>query len=181
MSRSSRFVKKYSARFVVYIAIFLLIAILIISIASKDNSWIIEVENCITEENWMPDVRYEPISHASFFLYENGEENFFVLTSQKDFVSYMDALVGRFVTQTEKAISKEKLDEILAADKVLSYAHRFPTSFGPLGLSGSFEVAYFILEDKLGEGVEGKIIMQDRRAGEDSHYSVWQITDWVFW
>ena len=180
MPQLSHFIKKYRARFVIYIVAFLLIAILIISIASKDVSWISEVENYIKKENWVSNVQYEPINYASFFLYENGEENFFVLTSQKDFVSYMDALVGRFVTQTEKTISKEKLDEILATNKVLSYAHRFPTSFGPLGLSGSFEVAYFILEDKTGEGVEGKIIMQDRRA-EDSHYSVWQITDWVFW
>ena len=152
-----------------------------ISIAPKDISWINEVENWIKKENWIPDVQYHPISYASFFLYENGEEQFFVPTSQKEFISYMDTLVGRFLTKTRNTISKETLDEILATDKVLCYAHRFPESFGPLGLSGSFEVAYFILEDKLGEGLEGKIIMQDRRAGEYSNYSVWQITSWVFW
>ena len=152
-----------------------------ISIAPKDISWINEVENWIKKENWIPDVQYHPISYASFFLYENGEEQFFVLTSQKEFVSYMDALVGRFLTKTNSSISKAYLDEILSTDKVLCYAHRFPARFGPFGLSGSFEVGYFILEDKLGEGLEGKIIMQDRRAGEYSNYSVWQITDWFFW
>ena len=152
-----------------------------ISIAPRDISLIDEVENWIRKENWVSDVRYEPISYASFFLYENGEEQFFVLTSHKEFVSYIDALLGRFVTKTRSSISKESLDEILDTDKVLVYAHRFPESFGPLGLSGSFEVAYFILEDKMGEGLEGAIIMRDRRAGEYSHYSVWQITDWGLW
>ena len=93
----------------------------------------------------------------------------------------MDALLSRFITRTGNSISKESLDEILTTDRVLSYAHRFPESFGPLGLSGSFEAAYFILEDKLGEGLEGTIIMQDRRSGEYSHYSVWQITNWGLW
>jgi len=151
-----------------------------ISIAPKDISWIDEVENWIKKENWIPDVQYHPISYASFFLYENGEEQFFVLNSQKEFASYMDALLGRFVAKINSSISRESLDEILSMDRVLVYGHRFPESFGPLGLSGSFEVGYFILEDKLGEGLEGTIIMQDRRAGEYSHYSVWQITDWIY-
>jgi hypothetical protein len=168
---------------IIFIAIITSTALLTISysIAPRDISWISKVENWIKEENWEPDVQYEPISYASFFLYENGEEQFFGLTSQKEFASYMDGLLGSFVTKTRNSISKESVDEILAVDKVLSYVHRFPASFGPLGLSGSFEVAYFILEDKLGEELEGKIVMQDRRTGEYSHYSVWQITDWGLW
>jgi hypothetical protein len=168
---------------IIFIAIITFTALLTISysIAPQDVSWIGEVEDYIKKENWEPDREYIPLSYASFFLYENGEEQFFVLTSHKEFVSYMDALLGRFVTKTGSSISRESLDEMLAKDKVLVYAHRFPESFGPLGLSGSFEVSYFILEDKLGEGLEGSIIMRDRRAGEYSHYSVWQIKDWLFW
>jgi len=168
---------------VVYLVLVSLTATLAFSfsIAPRDVSWTGEVKDWIGRENWIPDREYIPLSYASFFLYENGEEQFFVLNSQKEFSSYMDALLGRFVTKTRSSISKESLDEILAMDKVLVYAHRFPESFGPLGLSGSFEVGYFILEDKLEEGLEGTIIMQDRRAGEYSHYSVWQITDWGLW
>ncbi len=172
---------KHHVSVIIYISMVLVIPILIISAASKDVSWISEVENHIKKENWVPDVEYVPLAFGSFFLYENGEEQFFVLTSEREFESYMDALASRVSIQTKTSITREALDEILAADKVLSYVHRFPESFGPLGSCGSFEVAYFILEDKLEQGLEGKIVMQDRRAGEYSHYSVWQIPDWIFW
>jgi hypothetical protein len=172
---------KHHVSVIIYLAMVLLTPILLISAASKDVSWISEVENYIKKENWIPNEEYAPLAYASFFLYENGEEQFFLLSSQREFISYMDALAGRVTVQTRSSISREFVDEILAADRVLSYVHRFPEGFGPLGLCGSFEVAYFILEDKLWEDLEGKIIMQDRRAGEYSHYSVWQIPNWIFW
>jgi hypothetical protein len=51
-----------------------------------------------------------------------------------------------------------------------------PEGFGDRGLYGKAELAYFILGDKLGTGLEGGTIMQDRLSGEYSQYSVWQIT-----
>ena len=149
------------------------------SIAPRDASWINEVENRIRRENWEPNREYIPLMSDSFFLYENGEEEYFYLYSHQDFVSYMKGLTGKINRKLESSTSKEYMDEILTSDRVLAFVHRFPEGFGFLGLYGSFEVAYFILEDKIRENVEGTIIMQDRRAGEYSHYSVWEIADWI--
>jgi hypothetical protein len=91
----------------------------------------------------------------------------------------MKDLTGKVNRKLESSTSKDYVDEILTSDKVLAFGHRFPEGFGLLGLYGSFEVAYFILEDKMGKNLEGTIIMQDRRAGEYSHYSVWEIADWI--
>ena len=150
------------------------------SIAPRDVSWVETVEEFIREE-WKVNITYWGLEDG-FFLYENGKEQFFsLLSSQREFISYMKGLASKVNRQLNSSVSKEYVDEILDADKVLVFVHRFPEGFGPFGLLGSFEVAYFILEDKMGEGLEGAIIMRDRRAGEYSHYSVWQITDWGLW
>ena len=149
------------------------------SIAPRDVSWISEVESWIRRENWEPDREYIPLMLDAFFLYENGEEEFFYLYVHHDFVSYMKGLTGKVNRKLESSISKEYVDEILTSDKVLTFVHRFPEGFGLFGLYGSFEVAYFILDDKARKNLEGTIIMQDRRAGEYSHYSVWEIADWI--
>ena len=165
---------------IVYLAFVLCAPILLAGyyIAPRDGSWISSVEDFIRKE-WKPNATFYGLED-SFFLYENGEEQYFVLNdSQKEFVSYMKGVSGRVNRQLKSSVSRESVDEILAADKVLAFGHRFPEGFGHFGLYGSAEVAYFILEDKLGKGMEGEIIMQDRRSGEYSHYALWQITDWV--
>lgn len=168
---------------ILFMAIVSFTALLAISysIAPRDVSWIETVEDFIRKE-WKPNATYWGLESDAFFLHENGKEEFFaLLSSQREFISYMKGLTGKVDRQLDSSVSKEYVDEILASDKVLAFVHRFPEGFGHFGLYGSFEVAYFILEDKTGKNLEGAIIMQDRRAGEYSHYSVWQITDWVLW
>lgn len=165
---------------IVYLVFVLCAPILIVGyyVSPRDVSWIGPVEDFINKE-WKPNATFKGLGD-SFFLYENGKEQYFFLNdSQKEFISYMRGLSGRVNRQLESSISIEFVDEILAADNVLAYGHRFPEGFGYFGLYGSAEVAYFILEDKLGRGMEGEIIMQDRRSGEYSQFSVWQITNWV--
>jgi len=166
-----------------YVASVLFISIMIAGYATavRDISWIEPVENYIRKE-WRHNATYYGLEFDAFFLYENGEEKYFVLSdSQQEFIAYMKDLSGKVDKQLRISFSKESVDEILAADKVLEFVHRFPEGFGHFGLYGSAEVAYFILEDKLGMSMEGAIIMQDRRAGEYSQYSLWQITNWVLW
>lgn len=148
------------------------------SIAPRDVSWIETVEDFIGKE-WKPNSTFWGLEYAAFFLHENGKEQFFILnSSQLEFISYMDCLAGKVDRQLAGSVSREYVDEILAADKVLAYSHRFLEGFGHFGLYESYAVAYFILEDKTGRNLEGTIIMQDRHS-ENSHFSVWQITDWI--
>ncbi len=165
---------------IVYLAFVLCAPVLIAYyyLAPRDVSWIGPVEDFIRKD-WEPNATYYGLEDG-FFLYENGEEQFFFLNdSQGEFISYMKGLTGKVDRQLKSSISKESVDEILATDKILAFVHRFPEGFGDRGLYGKAEVAYFILADKIGTGMEGGIIMQDRRSGESSQYSVWQITNWV--
>lgn len=175
--------RSFVAVVVFYVASILFVSILIVgyATATRDVSWIDEVESFIKRENWEPDREYVPLNDWSFFLYENGEEEFFFLHSQSEFINYMKGLTERVDMQIENSVPQEFVDEILAADRIMAVVHRFPEGFGHFGLSGSSEVAYFILEDKSGRGLEGTIMMQDRRAGEYSQYGLWQTTDWMFW
>ena len=178
----SAVLKRYGGA-LIFITVLSLTSVLIIGFhfASRDVTWIGEVENYIKKENWEPDKEYIPLMDWAFFLHENGEEQYFYLYSQSEFIAYIKGLMNRVDKQIRSSIPKVSVDEILAEDRVMALVHRFPEGFGNFGLLGSSEVAYFILEDKFGKGLEGTIIMQDRRAGEYSHYSVWQITDWVLW
>jgi hypothetical protein len=166
---------------IVYVALVSLTATMAFSfsIAPRYVSWIETVENFIREE-WKSNATYWGLEDG-FFLHEHGKEQFFaLLSSQREFISYMKGLTSKINKQLNSSVSKEYVDEILATDKVLQFVHRFPEGFGLFGLYGSSEVAYFILEDKLGKNIEGTIIMRDRCV-EYSHYSVWQITDWGLW
>ena len=175
--------KGFRAAIAFYVASVLFTSIMIIGYATavKDVSWIGKVENFIKKENWEPDREYIPLSDCSFFLYENGEEEYFYLNSQSEFINYIKGLMGRVDKQVRSSIPRDTVDEILSKDRVMVLVHRFPTGFGILGILGRSEVAYLILEDRFGEGREGTIIMQDYRAGEYSHYSIWQITDHFLW
>jgi len=141
------------------------------SIATRDVSWINEVENWIRKENWEPDREYIPLMITAFFLYENGEEQFFLLHSHNSFSAYIRGLVND-VDRRIDYISREYLvDEILVKDKVLELVLRFPLDFG---LFRKYGGAYFILEDKLDMNLQGTIIIYDMHG----RYAVWEITDW---
>lgn len=141
------------------------------SIAERDISWISEVENWIRKENWEPDREYIPLMLDAFFLFENGEEQFFRLYSHQEFSSYIRGLVND-VDRRIDYISREFLtDEVLAKDKVLELVGRFPFDFGFLNKYGA---AYFILEDNLDMNLEGTIIIFDIKG----RLGIWEITNW---
>jgi len=141
------------------------------SFAPRDISWIGQVEDWIREENWEPDREYIPLMLDAFFLYENGEEQFFRLYSHNDFSAYIRGLVNdvdRIVDYTSRDFL---VDEILVKNKVLELVLRFPLNFGLFRKYGS---AYFILEDKLNMDLEGTIIIHDTQ----DRYTIWEIADW---
>ena len=147
------------------------------SIAPRDVSWINEVENWIRRENWELGREHDPIMLDSFFLCENGEEEFFYLYSQNEFVFYIDDLTDDIDRMIIESISKEKLDEILATNKVLIQNSRMPENYFTFG---KYWNGYFILEDHLGMGLEGAIILQHWSPElSDTYYDVWEIKDWI--
>ena len=165
-----------------YVASVLLISIMIAGHATavRDVSWIGEVENYIKKENWEPNREYIPLMTAAFFIIENGETQFFYLYSQKEFYPYIEDLLNSIDRQIGEPISRERLGEIMEADKVLELLYRFPVELG--FFKPSIGAAYFVLEDKLGGGLEGTIIVHETIKNEPYYrYSVWEITDWVLW
>lgn len=157
-------------------------------VATRDISWIGEVENFIDEKNWEPESEYVPMMDWAFFLHENGTEQYFFLESQSEFISYINNLMNRIDRQVEESISDQFLDEILAKDKVLKIVHRFSTKSSlwrapnNFGMNIDYDKAYFILEDKLESGLEGAIIAREQSMGEEDYrYSVWQITNSFLW
>jgi hypothetical protein len=118
---------------IVYLVFVLCAPILIAGyyVTPRDVSWIGPVEDFINKE-WKLNSTFNGLGD-SFFLYENGKEQYFFLNdSQREFISYMKGLAGRVNRQLESSVSIEFVDEILAADKVLAYGHRFPVGFGIL-------------------------------------------------
>ena len=111
----------------VYFALVLFAVLLIANFcsATRDVSWIGEVENFIQEENWQPDREFVPLMDWAFFLHENRTEQYFYLDSHKEFVDYINGLMNRIDRQVEDSISDKFLDELLSADKVLAVVHRF--------------------------------------------------------
>lgn len=140
------------------------------SFAPRDISWIGQVENWIKRENWEPDREYIPLMLDAFFLYENGEEQFFRLYAHNNFSAYIRGLVND-VDRRLDYVSREFFDEILAEDRVLELVLRFPVEFG---FFNKFGAAFFVLEDKLDLDLEGTIVVYDTSG----RYSVWEIADW---
>ena len=169
---------------VAYALLVLFAGILVIEYvtAFRDNSWIVEVEEFIQENNWDPDSEYIPLNDWSFFLYENGEEQYFELKSQMEFRSFLNILMNRINRQIKLSISNEELDEIVTNNKVLMIEHRFSTrhwgwTYNQFARNVDYYGVYFVLEDNLRKGLEGTIIAQET----NSRNSVWQITKSKFW
>ncbi len=177
--------KDYSGA-LVYVALVLCAFVLIANYltSTRDFSWISEVENFIQKENWRPDIQYEPIMLWSFFLWENGTEQFFCLANQKEFISCINSIMDRIDRRIKESISKELLNEILASRKVMSLVHRFSTqsfmwSIPPneFGSKIDYRIVYFVLEDTTETDLEGTIIVRENLSGEPNYkYSVWQIS-----
>jgi hypothetical protein len=143
----------------------------------RSTSWIGEVENKIREENWEPDREYIPLMLDAFFLYENGEEEFFYLYSHHEFVSYIIQLENKVNRKINNSITEEFLDEVLASNKVLQHNLRLMI---PFRFYEYYENSYFILEDNLEMGLEGTIIFQHSSFNPyESYYAVWEIADWI--
>jgi len=150
---------------------------------TRDVSWIDEVEDLIKKENWVPNSEYIPMQDWAFFIYENGERQYFYLKSNDEFISHINSVMNRIDRQIEESISDEFFDEILATDKVLAVVHRFSTKTSSwrapndFGMNIDYRKAYFVLEDKLGADLEGTIIVREQSMGEEDYrYSVWQIS-----
>ena len=152
--------------------------------ATKDSSWIVEVEDFIKKENQEPESEYNPIADYSFYLSENGESHYFVLESQNEFISYIDNLMNRINRLVEKSISDELLDEILETNRILSIFTRLDkwkvTQTNVMFMESNS--AFLILEDKLGKGLEGTIIVLEPLNEEPyRRYNVWQINKSSIW
>jgi hypothetical protein len=168
--------KGFTAVVVFYVASILFTSLVIAGYATsvRDFSWVSEVENYIKKENWEPDKEYVPLMLAAFFINENGEEQFFELRSGHEFYTYIEGLLKNIDRQVT-SISKERLDELFSADRILELVYRFPFQLGLF--RPSFGAAYFVLEDKLLTGLEGTIILFETNR----RLSVWQITNGLFW
>ena len=152
--------RKY-AGIIVYVFLVLFAGILVTEYltASRDNSWIVEIEEYIQKNNWDPDSEYIPLNDWSFFLSENGEELYFELKSQMEFRSYLNILMNRINRQIKLSISDEELNEILANNKVLMVEHRFSTghwgwTYNQFARNVDYYGVYFVLEDALQKGLE---------------------------
>jgi hypothetical protein len=184
------FVNKDYAGALVYVAVVLCAVVLIAnySTSTRDVSWIDEVENFIQKENWELDREYVPLMDWAFFLHENGTEQYFFLESQSEFISYINGVMDRIDRQVKESISEEFLEDILAADKVVKVVHRFSTKSSlwrapnNFGMNVDYDRAYFVLEDKLGTGLEGTIIVREHNFGDSYYkYSVWQTSKGFLW
>jgi len=147
--------------------------------APRDVSWIGDTENYIKKENWEPGREYVPLQTEAFFLYEDGKEQYFYLYSERQFLSYINSLMDRVVRLLNSSIPEVTINEILATDKVLELRYRFPSSWHPqnrLGTMRDFVNTLFVLEDKIGMGLEGTIILREEHTTEPYYtFSVWEI------
>ena len=146
--------------------------------ATRNISWIGEVEDFIKKEDWVPNSEYIPLQKSAFFLYENGTEQYFYLTNQKEFISYIDNILNKVNRQVEESISQDLLEELLSTGKVLELVHRFSTK--SFGLILTYRIAYFVLDDKSNSDFEGTIITREENS-KTSKISVWQITKSNLW
>ena len=180
--------KKYAGFIVCALVIFGVLLIANNYTGTRDVSWINEVEDLIKKENWEPNSEYIPMQDWAFFIYENGEGQYFLLKSNEEFISHINDLMNRIDRQIEESISDEFFDEILATDKVLAVVHRFDTKSSlwrapnNFGSNVNYDRVYFVLEEKLGKGLEGTIIVHEHVSGESYYkHSVWQASKGAFW
>ncbi|MDG6222159.1 MAG: hypothetical protein IAX21_08705 [Candidatus Bathyarchaeota archaeon] len=170
-------------------AIFLVSCIIIISMLfthqsiTKDTSWIDDVENFINKKNWDSEIKYEPMSDWSFFLVENGTEQFFALEGQNEFISFVNNLLNKVNDQIEDSLDPSVLGELKTNERMLKVVHRFSTKSdfwktpNNFGAQVDYDLLYFVLKDDSGKGLEGTIIVREPNAEQTDYvYSVWQIT-----
>jgi hypothetical protein len=149
------------------------------SIASREVSWIPFVEENIKEENWIPDREYIPLAFESFFLYEDGEEQFFMLESWREFISYIKDLLRSADRKLDCTISRDQFDQIIAEGKVVGFVLRFKENYG---FMFDVEKAYFVLEDGLSEDLGGAILVRRFDSSwTDWSYEVWDISVLSVW
>lgn len=149
------------------------------SVAGREVSWIPIIERSIKEENWIPDREYEPIAFESFFLYEDGEEHFFMLESWREFISFIKDLLRSVDRKLDYTVSRDHFDRIIAEGRVVGFVLRFKENYGFLF---DVEKAYFVLEDGLGGDLRGAILVRRFDSSWiDWSYEVWDISSLSVW
>ena len=142
--------------------------------AGREVSWISFIEENIEEQNWIPEREYIPLAFESFFLYEDGEGQFFMLESWREFISFTKDLLRCVDRKLDVTISRDQFDQILAECRVVGFVLRFNENYGFLF---DVEKAYFVLEDGLGWDLRGAILVRRfDSSGIDWSYEVWDIS-----
>ncbi len=73
------------------------------------------------------------------------------------------------------SISRDDLDVMKAENKLLGFVLRFPVSYGFLR---DVDKAYFVLDDVLGEGLRGTVLVRVFDSSRlDWWFDVWEITN----
>lgn len=139
-----------------------------------DTSWVAAVRQYLDEAKPYP-ANEILLNYYQIFLSENGSEQIVQSTSVKtNLVTYLETLTGKVNTQINNmTINEEFVYRVLKSDTVVTLQYRF-SQFSP---SKTVVEATFILEDKLNEGLKGKIIL-NQSAGErnfDYKFSLWAI------
>ena len=169
-----------------YVVSVLFISIVIAGYATavRDVSWIVTVENLIKKENWRPNATFDGLEPSTYYLYEDGEEQFFKLNNTQELASCVFGLLDRVNRQVKYSMPEIEFNETLAADKLLGVGTRFPVKWQSPSSLWTIEYSsfYLVLEDKLGTGLEGTVIVTEHLHAEPWHrYNVYEISNWTLW
>jgi hypothetical protein len=114
------------------------------------------------------------LGYSRIYLYQNGSTQFIAYSEDGSqgnaLTSYLNNLLNGANIQL-KSVSENYLDNALSNDRVVFITYRYAVM--QFGGQNRFYGGYFILEDKLNQGLTGRIITIDMNK---HGYSLWAIS-----
>jgi hypothetical protein len=140
-----------------------------------DDSWIANVNQFLKDAKPYPEWKQEYTLNAfTVSLFENGTSQFVEATNGNNLTNYLQGILNRANTQLNLPTDSNSIQNMLEVDTVANVNDRL----GSLGVSNSsssfvyYREAFFVLEDKLDQGLKGAILVEDLNGTN----SWWAIT-----
>jgi hypothetical protein len=151
-----------------------------ISILKMDDSWVANVTQLLEEAKPYPEWNIDYAITNTFWLYENGSDQFVGAkeTNQTDSLeAFLESVLSEANTRTISSISESDVDNMLEANRVLKANFRMGYEFP--ALKNHVWNVYFVLNDALNQGLKGTIFVGKDVYGSEQgtgNWSGWKLT-----
>jgi hypothetical protein len=138
-----------------------------------DTSWISKLEEYLIETQPYPAPPGDwDLSSHFVYLYDDGQEQLVEYScGGTNLVTFLENVTDKAYVKTSVEVDEGLISRIMASGRAVCLTYRYP-SFS--SSSTQLNKAWFILQDKLGEGLIGSVVL-DQTINNNKELSIWAI------